>query len=67
MWQVMMEGLRMFLRVFGANFRGGQRRRKVELLQKIEVLDEKADRDELGRDWWAERYGWEKELTAVYK
>jgi hypothetical protein len=36
-------------------------------LQKIKVLDEKTDRDDLGIDGWDERYEWEKELNIIYK
>jgi hypothetical protein len=55
MWQGMMAKLRKFLRGYGANLRGDQRRKMGELKRKIAQLDEMAERDELDVGGWGER------------
>jgi hypothetical protein len=47
MWQVVMANHRIFLRGYGANFRGGFRRRKAELFDKMSKLDKKAEEGQL--------------------
>jgi hypothetical protein len=37
------------------------------LTKKIQVLDNKAEADELDKDGWPERYELEKELAKIYK
>jgi hypothetical protein len=59
MWQVVMTNLRRFLRGYGANFRGGRggyRRRKAELVEKIVVLDKKVKEGNLDSEEWSQRY-----------
>jgi hypothetical protein len=56
LWQGMMAKLRKFLRGYGANLRGDQRRRMGELKRKTTHLNEMAQRDELDVGGWEERY-----------
>jgi hypothetical protein len=67
MWQIVIPNLRKFLEGYGANVRGKYRRRKGELLREIKVLDDKAERDEMGNNDWVKRYDLEEELISVYK
>jgi hypothetical protein len=67
MWQGMMAKLRKFLRGYGANLRGDQRRKMGELKRKIAQLDEMAERDELDVGGWGERYNLENDLAQLYK
>jgi hypothetical protein len=58
-----MARLRKFLRGCGANVRGEVRRKKTELSQEINRLDDLAEQGGLDKDGWAKRYQLEEELT----
>jgi hypothetical protein len=67
MWQIVMAQLRKFLRGYGSNIRGDQRRRKVGLLEKLKSLDEKVENDGLPESEWIKIFVVKEELVQVYK
>jgi hypothetical protein len=67
MWQIVTAQLRRFLRGYGANIRWYHRRWKQGLLEKLKLLDEKAENDGLLESEWIKISVVEEELVQVYK
>lgn len=65
-WNRVKNSLRRFCKGWSANFNGQIRRKKTYLLNRLNELDDDAERGGLTRDQWSTRYDIEEQLERIY-